>query len=208
MPFTRFAAILLLVRAAAAQTPLPELKIEPIAGGSVFFIKNVTSQPLTAFVIELVDYPGSSYVLWEDEISSEPVAPGVEKRIAVASMTVGAVPEYVKIQAALYADGTSSGIPAKIAQLIDRRRLTLETTRELIRRIEKAQSSGTPKADLTRELKQWSESIPQPGKSKGNSPARVLISETAARLEAHSLAETLEPLRASERALSASKPNL
>src|ERR1700737_3372798 len=160
MSLTRLTAILLLVlSAAAAQTPLPELKIEPAAGGSVFFIKNAASQPLTAFVIELVNYPGSSYSLWRDEIASEPIPPGVEKRIAVANMTVGAVPDYVKIQAALYADGTSSSIPEKITQLIDRRRLTLQTTRELIRRIEKAQSAGTPKAELAGELKQWSDSI-------------------------------------------------
>ena len=200
--------LLLALSAAAGQTLLPELRIEPVAGGSVFFIKNTAPQPLTAFVIELVDYPGSSYSLWRDEIASEPIAPGVEKRIAVANMTVGAVPDYVKIQAAVYADGTSSGIPEKIAQLIDRRRLTLQTTRELMRRIEKAQSAGTPKAELTGELKQWSDSITQPGKSKGNSPARALISDIAARLEARSYAETLDVLRASERALSASKPSL
>src|SRR5260370_16091535 len=130
-------AIILALPAAAAEVPLPELRIEPTTGGSIFHVKNVSPQPLTGWLIELVDYPGSSYSLWADEVS-EPIPPGVEKRIPVSNMTVGAVPDYVKIQAAIYADGTTSGIPAKVTQFIDRRRAVLDTTRELIRRIESA----------------------------------------------------------------------
>src|SRR5258708_40278113 len=69
-------------------------------------------------------------------------------------MTVGAVPDYVKLQAAIYADGTASGIPEKAAQLIARRRVMLETTRELIRRLEK----GADKAALN----EWVASMPRP----------------------------------------------
>src|SRR5580704_7934582 len=96
-------SIALALSAVAAEAPLPGLRIEPVAGGSIFYVKNVSSQPLTAWLVELVDYPGSSYSLWRDDIS-EPIPPGVEKRIPVANMTVGAVPDYVKIQAAIYAD--------------------------------------------------------------------------------------------------------
>jgi hypothetical protein len=197
--------IVVVLQAVAAEAPLPELRIEPTTGGSIFYVKNVSPQPLTGLLIELVDYPGSSYSLWRDEIA-EPILPGVEKRIPVSNMTVGAVPDYVKIQAALFADGTSSGIPEKVAQFMARRRAILETTRELIRRIESGQVAG---------LKQWAESIAPPGRSNRNSQAaidnaasRSLIGDTIARIESHSAAGALTALRASEHALAASKPAL
>lgn len=200
MPLRRFASALLLALSASAATPpLPELRVEPTTGGSILYVRNVASQPLTGYLIELVNYPGSSYSLWQDEIASEPILPGVEKRIPISNMTVGAVPDYVKMQAALYADGTSSGIPEKVAQFIERRRFVLETTRELIRRIEKGQSAA--------DLRQWADSMQPPGKSKGTinqTAARALITETAARFDDGSL----NRLRASERALAASKPAL
>jgi hypothetical protein len=129
MKLKLFAATLLPLLASAA--PLPQLRIEPITGGSIFYVKNVSSQPLTGFLIELVDYPGSQYALWEDDVL-EPVAPGQEKRIQVGNMTVGAVPDYVKVQAAIYADGSTAGIAEKITQFKERRRLKLQTVREMI----------------------------------------------------------------------------
>jgi hypothetical protein len=205
MPLKTLAPVLLLsFFATAAQ--LPELRTEPIGGGSVFFVKNTSSQPLTAYLIELVDYPGSSYYLWQDEITSQPVAPGVEKRIQVTNMTAGAVPDYMKIQAAIYADGSTAGVPEKVTQLIERRKAILATTRELISRIEKRAT----KADLM----QWAESLQPVGKVRPNSQpvinqtaARILVLETAPKLESHST-ETLAALRASEKALVASKPTL
>src|SRR5260370_41353704 len=120
----------------AADPPLPGLRVEPAPHGSVLYVRNVYSQPLTAFLIELVDYPGSRFSHSTDEVAGEGILPGVEKAIPVSSMLVGAVsPEYVKVQAALYADGSTSGNPEKIKQLIARRRLILETAPELIRRI-------------------------------------------------------------------------
>lgn len=195
-------ALLLGLSAVAAEPPLPDLRIEPAAGGSVFYIKNVASQPLTAYLIELVDYPGSSYSLWQDELEGQPIPPGGEKHINVTNMTVGAVPEYVKMRAALYADGTSSGIPEKVAQLVERRRFTLETTRELIRRLEKAQSSATPKAAVAADLKQWSDSLLPVGKAARNSPAainqsaaRAAIDAAIVRLNTQSIEDTLADLR-------------
>ena len=113
---------LLLVFSAEAQSPLTELRTEPTDGGSIFHIHNTGSQPLTGYLIELVNYPGSSYSLWQDEIASQPIPPGGDMQIRVANMTVGAVPDYVKLQAAIYADGSSSGIPEKVTQFIGRRR--------------------------------------------------------------------------------------
>jgi hypothetical protein len=206
------ATVLLAVAAIAAEAPLPVLRIEPTTGGSVFFVKNTSAQPLTAYLIELVDYPGSSYSLWVEEITAQPLAPGAEKRIPVTNMTVGAVPDYVKLQAALFADGTSSGVAEKITQLTERRRYLLATTRELITRLEKP---GIASSALIADLKQWSESLQPAGKPKresqtsiNQSAARGLIAGTIAALEKSSIDDTLAHLRASERALAASKPAL
>jgi hypothetical protein len=215
MSQTKFATVLFVAfpAIAAAQMPLPELRTEPTAGGSIFYIRNNSPQPLNAYLIELVDYPGSSYSLWQDETVADPIPPKGEKRIQVANMTVGAVPDYVKMQAALYAGGTTAGIPEKVAQLLDRRRSMLETTRQLIGRMEKAQAGGTAKAALVADLKQWADTLQPAGKGNRNSPAavnqaaaRTLIASTAARLDAQSLAESLTVLRAWERALGAGAP--
>ena len=206
---TKFAAVLLVaLPAIAAEIPLPELRIEPTAGGSIFYIKNNSPQALNAYLIELVDYPGSSYSFWQDETVAEPIPPKGEKRIQVANMTVGAVPDYVKMQAALYAGGASAGIPEKVAQLLDRRRVTLETTRQLIARIEKAQTGGTPKSAAVAGLKQWADTLQPPGKGNRNSAAAInqaaargVVVGTAATLDAASLADALAVLRGWERAL-------
>jgi len=191
--------------AIAAQ--LPALRTEPIGGGTVFFVKNTSSQPLTGYLIELVDYPGSSYSLWQDEITAEPVAPGAEKRIQVTNMTAGAVPDYMHLTAAIYADGSTAGAPEKITQFVERRKAVLATTRELIGKLQK----GATAADL----KQWADSLQPVGKVKPNAQptinqaaARSLVSETAAKLDSHSTEETLASLRKSEKALAASKPAL
>ena len=209
MLHTKFAAVLLLaLPGIAADAPLPELRTEPTAAGSIFYIKNNSPEPLTAYLIELVGYPGSSYSLWQDETVAEPVPPKGERRIQVTNMTVGAVPDYVKVQAALYAGGRSAGIPEKVAQLLDRRRFTLETTRQLIARIEKAQAEGTPKSDLLAGLKQWADTLRPAGKGNRNSQAainqaaaRSAIVGIAAKLDGLSFAETLAVLRGWERAL-------
>jgi hypothetical protein len=206
MSLKTLASVLLLPLLATAAR-LPELRTEPIGGGTVFFIKNTSSQPLTGYLIELVNYPGSSYSLWQDEIGSEPVAPGAEKRIQVTNMTAGAVPDYMHLTAAIYADGSTAGAPEKVTQFIERRKTVLATTRELIGRLEK----GATKADL----KQWADSLQPVVKVKPNSQpvinqtaARGLVLDTAARLESHSTEETLGILRSSEKSLAASKPAL
>ena len=206
-------ALLLPLLAAAAQ--LPELRTEPIGGGTVFFVKNISSQPLTGYLIELVNYPGSSFSLWQDDVTA-PIPPGGEKRIQVTNMTPGAVPDYMKIQAAIYADGSTAGVPEKVTQFIERRRFVLETTRELISRIERGPKINIVIADLGR----WADSLQPVGKVKQNSQpvinqaaARSLVTATAAKLESHKLdadpiKETLAGLHACERSLTSSKPAL
>ena len=211
MSLAKFTVVFLLaIPAVAAQPPLPELRIEAIGGGSVLYIRNGAAQPLTAYLIELVDYPGSSFSFWQDNLL-QPIPAGGEKRIQITNMTVGAVPDYVKMQAAVYADGTSSGIPEKVAQLVDRRRALLTTTRELIRRLE-----TTPeKPALIAALKQWSDSMQPAGRVNRNSSAAInqaatrdFIDGTAKALDTQSADEILARLRASERTLAASKPPL
>ncbi len=187
----------------AAQAPLPELRVEAADDGSVIYLRNVYPQPITAFLIELVDYPGSSFSHWQDNNGSGLISPGVETRFPVRSKLVGAVPDYVKVQAVLYADGNSGGIRAKIAELIARRRSTLETDRELIRRFEKARSNGTSQSSLIGELKEWAAGLPL-----AQVAARTAISSALVRLDQHSIEDTLADLRSAEKSLTSSKPAL
>jgi len=199
-----------------AQAPLPGLRVEPATGSSILFVHNAATQPpLTAFLVELVHYPGSYYQLWEDDITAQPIAPDAEKRISISNMTVGAVPNYVKVTAAIYADGTTSGVPEKVAQLIARRKFLLQITRELMAKLDKAHAGGGPASTAASDLKQWADSLPALTRSTQNSQdainqsaAKTLISETAAQLAAHSIEETLASLHSSESALTASKPSL
>jgi hypothetical protein len=214
MPILRAASALLALQvAAAAQAPLPELKVEATDGGSALRVRNTASQPLTAFFIELVGYPGSSFAFYQEGIGKRIIAPRSEERIAITNMTVGASPEYVQMQAALYADGTSAGPQEKVAQLIGLRRTTLETTRGLIAQLQKGRDSD--KAALVDALRQWAGSIAEPSKRERGSPAAVtrstqrdLIYGAVARLEDGSVQDVLAALTASERALALSKPAL
>jgi hypothetical protein len=215
MLLPKFASLLLVLPALAVDVPLPTLRVEPTAGGSIFFVKNIASQPLTAYLIELVGYPGTTYSFWQDNNATELIPAGVEQQIPVTNMTVGAVPEYVKMQAAVYADGSSGGIPGKVTQLVERRRSILATTRELIHRMDKAQAGGSAKPALIAELKQWTESMEPIGKSRqfsqaaiNQAAARGLIGEIIGQLNGNSPDAVLDRLRAAERSLSASKPAL
>jgi len=207
-------ALALALASAAAQTPLPGLRIEAVPGGSVIFVRNSASQPLTGYLIELVDYPGSSFVLWRDAYVDDEAAytePSVEKRIPVSSMTVGAVPDYVKIRAAVYADGTTAGLGDRVSLLLDRRHALLDTMREIIRRIE----ATSDKTALIASLNQWAETLRPAGRVNGMSPtvarqavARSWVAVIAKSLDTHTPAEVLDLLKRSERRLVESKPPL
>ena len=203
----RLAAAFAVVFTATAQTPLPQLRIEAVEAGSVLYVRNVAAQPLTAFLIELVNYPGSSFSLWQDDLGN-PIAPGAEQRIPVNNMLVGAAPDYVKLQAALYADGTAAGIPERAAQFVERRRALLTATRDLIQRLEKHPAKDA----LAAELKQTANSMPVPSRNSqaaiNQEAVRGLLLRTAARVEKEPIEDTLTYLRTSERTLASSKPPL
>jgi hypothetical protein len=217
MTAPKFALPLLLVCPALfAETPLPALRVEPALQSSILFVKDAPAQPaLTAFLVELVHYPGSYYQLWEDDLITEPIAPGAEKKIPISNMTVGAVPDYVHLTAAIYADGTTAGLPEKVTQLVERRRAMLATTKELIGKLEKAKAAGTSASAAAADLKRQAEALPSLTRSTQNSQpainqsaAKTLTAETAAQLGAHSIDETLSWLRTAESRLAASKPAL
>jgi hypothetical protein len=205
-----FAAVALLaLGSAAGQPPLPTLRIEPTIGGSIFYIKNTYTQPVTAYLIELVDYPGSSFWLGEDIMTSDPIPAGGEIRKPISNMTVGAAPEYVKMQATIFADGSTAGIPEKITQLLERRRATLQTIRELIGKFENAASKDALIADL----KQWSDSMPPPSRGRSQTAinqaaAKLMISNASSHLAKEPVDKVLSDLRAMEHYLAATKPTL
>ena len=118
-----------------AQAPLPNLVVEATDGGSAFVIRNThSSQALTAYLIELVDYPGSSFAFSQDELAQggTPLGAGQQRRFPVPNMTLGAAPDYVKMRAALYADGSASGADDRVAQLRSRRKLLVATIGEIL----------------------------------------------------------------------------
>ena len=209
------ATLLLAFSAAAAQPPLPQLRVEPTTGGSIFYLKNVYSQPLTAYMIELVDYPGSFYAMVQDEIIYEPIAPDKEKRIPVNNMTVGAVPDYVKVQAVIYADGSTAGLPDRVALLIGRRNFSLTTVQDLIRRVELAQTQHASKDLAAAALRRSAEFMVLPPGADKMSPqsinqaaGRQFFGDTADYLDKHSIEETLTRLHEWEKALANSKPRI
>lgn len=183
-----------------AQPALPELRVEAVDTGSILTVKNRAAQPLMGFLIELVDYPGSSFTLWQDD-PADAVAPGAERRISLTNMLLGAAPDYVRIQAAVFADGSTAGVPAKVALMVERRRALLETARDLIRRI----GAGTEKSALLAELRQL-ESARAVGNVAVVSARRGFIARAIESLERRTVEETVASLKRWESALAASNP--
>jgi hypothetical protein len=206
MSFGKFAAVALLaLMPAAAQAPLPTLRIEPTSGGSVLYIKNTYTQGLTAYMIEMPDYPGSYYVLFQDVLDAVPIAAGAELRKPITNMTVGAAPEYVKMQAAVFADGSTAGAPERVNAILERRKTTLATIRELIARLEKGQTAA--------DLKQWSDGLSPIPRNRARSQdavnqneVRSVIAKASARLTSEGPEKTLAQLREIEKMLAAGKP--
>jgi len=111
-----------------------------------------------------------------------------------------------KVRAALYADGSTAGVPEKIAQLKDRRRTMLETVRQVIARIESVQDDAA-KAGLPAGLRRWADTFVPQGKNR-NTPAAMnqaaaygIVVGAAQRIERQSFADTLALLRGWETAL-------
>jgi hypothetical protein len=199
------AASFLAIASLAAQAPLPALRIEPTTGGSIFYIKNTHTAPLAAYMIEMPDYPGSYYVLFIDVLDAQPIAPGTELRKPITNMTVGAVPDYVKMQAAVYTDGSTAGAPEKVSAILERRKATIATIHELIARLEKGQTAA--------DLKQWSDGLPPIPRNRTRSQeafnqaeVRSVIAKASNRLSSEGSEKTLAQLREIDRMLAAAKP--
>jgi hypothetical protein len=118
----------------------PEVTAEPRGEGSVIRVRNTGTQHLTAFLVEIVDYPGNEFGMQWDEGCLETVAPGAEKQVVVESMMPGTVPDYLRVRAGVYADGSTFGEASKVNQIVSSRRLRLKLTRDLIDRVEKGRS--------------------------------------------------------------------
>ncbi len=207
-PKTLAASLLVTLAVCSAQSNLPELKVDASDGGSVLRVRNTASQPVVAYMIELVNYPGSWFAFWQDETTLEPIKPGEERRIPITNMTVGAAPEYVKMQAAVFADGSTAGVPERVPVLVERRKQILATLTGLIARLSKAEAAGQSAAVAAAELKKWDESIAGPTRSnrarqEGIVAAAVKgrIGSAAAVLEKGSVAAVLASLRADEKKL-------
>ncbi|WP_321476337.1 hypothetical protein [uncultured Paludibaculum sp.] len=202
------ASLLVSMAVCAAQSNLPELKVEAVDAGSVLRIRNTSSQPVVSYMIELVNYPGSWFAFWQDETTAEPIKPGEERRIPITNMTVGAAPEYVKMQAAVFADGSTAGTE-RVTVLVERRKQVLTTVKELIARLSKAETGGAAGATAAAELRKWDESVPGPTRSNRAKQEGILaaavkgrIGSTVAALDKATVPEVLASLRADEKKLS------
>ncbi|MBI4889152.1 MAG: hypothetical protein HY821_00915, partial [Acidobacteria bacterium] len=113
MSFARLLLVPLAALALCGQAALPELKVDATDGGSALVVRNTSAQPLTAYFIELVGYPGSTFSYYKECLSTKPIAAGATERNPITNMTGGAAPDYVQLQAASVADGATAGAPEK-----------------------------------------------------------------------------------------------
>jgi hypothetical protein len=178
----------------------PEVNAEPTEGGSVIRIRHKESHPLTAFLVEIVDYPGNHFTYMEDSLVRGKTAANAEKQVLVQSLMPGTVPEYLKVTSAVYEDGSTCGAVEKLKVLVDARRSELAFTRELIARIEKGLSDGVAPAELANGVAEF-------GRSRPRSSSAV-VSDVADELKRRPAAEILAGLRAVEKILVTSKPSL
>jgi hypothetical protein len=178
----------------AIEPRLPEIRIEPKVGGSVIYIRNPTTQPLTAICLAVTERP-----FWEDEIR-EPIPPNGEKRIEFDH------PGTVTVQAAIYADGTTAGDKTLVGPLLEIRRLTLTKARDLIKALQKAQQLNTPKATVVGDLKIQADTLrTQPSAE----PARDLILRTINQLNGtKSYSDVLLDLLKEESNIATSRPSV
>jgi len=123
----------------AADAPLPGLRVEAVPDGSILIVRNPHTVPLTAVLVEMVGYPGGSFRFLQDDVEGEAIAPGSERRYQVRSMLAGVAPDYLKVQAAVYSDGATSGAPGEVGQILSGRRIRLKSLREEIERLRKSE---------------------------------------------------------------------
>jgi hypothetical protein len=104
----------------------------------------------------------------------------------------GTVPDYLKVTAAIYADGGTCGAADKVKGLLDERRRNLLFTRELANRVENGVSAE--------QLATWGAAMP--------SALRGVIDHVIEQLKSESPEKVAGALRDVERIYVASKPAL
>jgi hypothetical protein len=170
---------------AFADEPLPEIRLD----GPNVRIKNVGSQPLTAYWYE-VRIPNRNAT---EGVDGSALAPGGETVNPSGALDFDAPPEAAKMIAAIYADGSPAGDPVVVEQILEGRRALLRATRQLIARFEGAESSGLSKTALRAELAQMQTGV-------------AMLASRA--LDQRSIAEELAALRRNERWQMERKPSL
>jgi hypothetical protein len=182
---------------APPEAPLPALRVEAMPAGSILHIRNAHTAPLSAFLVRMVDYPGGRFEYFHDNVHGEAIAPGTERHFEVRSMLAGVAPDYLKLQAAIYADGSTAGGAGEVAELIASRRERLRAFREAIQLLDAAKRKGQSAEQVIAELEKWR-----------LSPAYQVLFVTIRRLREEGLDRALEHLAEAERALTVSKPPL
>ncbi|HYP05521.1 MAG TPA: hypothetical protein VER03_04730 [Bryobacteraceae bacterium] len=184
--------------ATAAEPPLPSLAAEPVRDGSAIRIRNTATVPLSAFIVEIVDYPGNRFRMVQDELWGQPIASGQQREYRTAALMPGAVPEYLKVQAAIYSDGTTAGQLTHIAILLDGRRISLRGIRAVLDRVSSA--SPLENAHIIASLQAWKETI---------APELRFVVDTAIRIvKSEGVAAMVDEYKRAERLLASSKPDL
>lgn len=191
---------LLAVAFASAAAPCPEVKAEPAPEGSRIHIQNTAAHPITAFVIEIVDYPGNQFAYRKDELFGAAIAPASERIITVGTLMPGTVPDYLKMTGAVFANGDICGDSQKVKPILDLRRENLKLSRDLISRVEKAKAAQQAPDKLAAELV-------ESARSAKEGPSGV-INHIASFLKRGSYDDVLAALRTTEQILAASKPVL
>jgi hypothetical protein len=209
------ATLILALPLLAADAPMPDLHVEAEASGSILSVKNTYSQPLTALLIEMVDFPSDSFTFTRDELGTLAIPANTEKKLRVANPSPGTAPDHVKIMAAIYADGETAGSAEKVKHILTLRRERLENIRAIIERIETAQKASKDKDAIVADLRQWATTIvppPPPGMQPITEPAKTLkrnmIVVAAGVVNTKGIADELTSLKRSEAELASSKPTL
>ncbi len=181
----------------AADVPLPTVSAEPAGdSGSVIRVRNTGSAALTAFVVEMVDYPGNRFGMAQDLIWEKPVPPGETAEYKTGAMMPGSAPEYLKARAAVYADGSTAGLPEKVAMLLDVRRRTLRGIRAVLARMGDRVDAVLLRADL----RSWKDTV--------DGDTGLVAGIVIEQLKQASASEVRDDLREREKFLSGSKPAL
>jgi hypothetical protein len=154
--------LLLSISLLAADPPLPTLRVSMTSDGPVVWLKNIYSQPLSAFTIEAHSYDASgkskTNVMAMDLIPVE-LSGNSERRLTIPAASVGAVAENGKITSAIYADKTTAGEADKIKILREAGGGRLSVVREIVARIDAAIAAGKDKDWILADLKAWSDSL-------------------------------------------------